>query len=825
MAAYSTEVLADSPLAYWRMGEGAGAGTMQDDSGNARTGSYQGGGHVFGVTGLLTGDPNTAINFNGSSSRADASNAAWMDVGTITVEAWVKPDVTPAALFAIAFRDEGNFTAGNTRSFQFAIPATTGRPYLSLWGSVGGVQTTAQATTGITAGVRAHVVGTYDGTNIKMYVNGALEATTALTGSLPTGSGSIVIGRNSSASNSFFDGVLDEVAIYSGALSAARILAHYTAGITDPTPVLTGDLTGTGTMTADVSAIHTVTGALTGTGTMSATVDSEVEVGPTPPKPGPPGRIPLRIRAGSRDITRQVSGLQFRKEAVGGLKSINLRLAHPLDRFDENLAPLSEVIVSDGRTTEIVAQGRLTDPGRSATASDGQQWDMVAFPPSLDDQTFPYIPITTSLEPFTRSKYATKNATDSSDEHDTDEPSLVLAAEEGKTVTTSWTGDMINRSIREAGMKLGRVRARVDCGVTSANFDVQLITRDGATFDATAATANADTTAAILAGVVVTDFTNGADVVSIRAVRNTSGTTGTEDQWFEFWEFCARALLLDATGAEITTGYTVNYVLAHEVINDLLGRVLDQIDGTNSVVSTGGTYQVDQMDYRDGVNADQVLTDLMALEPAYRWWVDVNPLGTSYIFHWEAWPTSVRYEITLNGGGDFPSSSRELYNKVVVRWRGPAGRTRTLTRTSTCQILDDRGQTRSTIIDAGDEIGSATGAARLGDNFLAEHNVPANAGTIIIDRPIRDMLTGRIVDPHQIQEAALIRVRGLESYQDALNPNSRDGLTVFRIWSVTYNSDAAASACELDIPSRSTTNALRSLSRRAPLGAGRPRKR
>ena len=42
--------------------------------------------------------------------------------------------------------------------------------------------------------------------------------------------------------------------------------------------------------------------------------------------------VPLTVRIGNKHITREVSGLQFRKEAIGGLKSINLRLARPLDR-------------------------------------------------------------------------------------------------------------------------------------------------------------------------------------------------------------------------------------------------------------------------------------------------------------------------------------------------------------------------------------------------------------------------------------------------------------------------------------------------------------
>lgn len=577
-------------------------------------------------------------------------------------------------------------------------------------------------------------------------------------------------------------------------------------------PQVTGDLTGTGTMSTG-AVLAVVTGALTGTGTMSATVDNAT----APVFSSADERVPLTIRIGNKHITREVSGLQFRKEAVGGLKSISLRLARPLDRFDPDLAPFSEVIVYDGRSAELIAQGRLTDPGRSASAGDGQQWDMVAFPPGLTDRTFPYVLVDQGHDGWRRSEYSTGAAKTGNDERGDDIPTLVVEANEGTTVVAgTWTGDWINRVVRRAGMKLARVRCDWDAGLTSSNYELSLRTRTGSGATPGAIeTDTADTAGGTITGKVGdTNFTNGHDVASLRVARVTADATPTGDTHrFVFYDISVRSMLKDATGADITTGYTVNYVLAHEVVNDLLGRVLDQLDGTNSTVDTGGTYQIDQMSYPDGVTAEQVLTDLMALEPAYRWWIEPDGVG-GYVLHWEPWSTTVRYEVTLNGGGDFPASSRELYNEVTVRWVDREGRPRTVTRTGACQILDDRGITRSTIIDASDEIGSAAAATRLGDNFLTEHNVPANAGTINIDRPIRDLLTGRMVRPHQIQEAALIRVRGIESYADALNPDSRDGQTIFRIWSVTYNSDSDNAACELDIPSRSTTNALVKLAKR-----------
>lgn len=532
--------------------------------------------------------------------------------------------------------------------------------------------------------------------------------------------------------------------------------------------------------------------------------------------------VPLAVRVGNQHITREVSSVTFRKEAVGGLKSIGFRLARPLDRFDANLAAYATCYIYDAGSAETIAQGRLADFGRQAGA-DGRQWELVAFGlgQSAADRSIPYILVDQSLEPWKRSEYSTKNATTQTDERGIDTPVLQVEAPEGKTITTSWQGDWIYRAVRRADMKLARVRAAWDTGLTNVNYQVGLFIRTGSGGTAGASDSATSNTAGGLLFQTAggTNFANGDDVCSLRFQRNTSSIAGGETHWARFYDITVRAMLMDATGADITTGYAQNYVLAHEVVVDLLGRVLDQFDGGSAVVDISGTHQIDQLAYPDGVTAEQVLSDLMILEPAFRWWVEPDPASTGYIFHWEPWPTVVRYEVTLEDGGDFPASAQELYNEVSIRWRDRDGRPRTTIipkGTISCPILDDAGVTRSTTVDLGDEIGSAAAATRAGNNFLLEHRVPANAGTITIARPVRDLLTGRMVRPHEIEPGWLTRVRGVESYADALNPSSRDGATIFRLWSMTYNSDTDSAVCELDVPARSVTNALVKLAKRRP---------
>jgi len=224
---YSAEVLADSPLAYYRLGEASGT-TMTDSSGNGRNGTYSGG-VTLGVAGLLTGDANTAADFNGSTQYGDITDGAWMDVTTVTLEAWIKPDDLSALRFIVA-RDLGNFDGDNGRFWHLRV-TSDGKPELIFWASDGGSAQFVTGPTALTVGTRYHLAGTYDGSVGRLYVNGSQVATASASGAIPILPNAAVIRvAGSPPGGQFFDGVIDEVAIYSGALSATRIAVHYAAG-------------------------------------------------------------------------------------------------------------------------------------------------------------------------------------------------------------------------------------------------------------------------------------------------------------------------------------------------------------------------------------------------------------------------------------------------------------------------------------------------------------------------------------------------------------------------------------------------------------------
>jgi hypothetical protein len=220
---YSSTVLADSPLAYYRLGDLSGA-TMTDSSGSARNGSYQNA-PTLGAAGALTGDTDKSVTFNGGTQFCDVPYAAWMNVAAMTVEAWVKTTDT-TNYKSIWDRDSTNSTQ---RVFQFRKENTNKLGFIIIAGANPSVVSSRT----ISDGNWHHVACTYDGANLRLYVDGAADGVTATTQALtqPTATNlRLAVNLSVSGGTAYWNGGIDEAAFYGTALSATRIQAHYNAG-------------------------------------------------------------------------------------------------------------------------------------------------------------------------------------------------------------------------------------------------------------------------------------------------------------------------------------------------------------------------------------------------------------------------------------------------------------------------------------------------------------------------------------------------------------------------------------------------------------------
>jgi beta-galactosidase len=121
------------------------------------------------------------------------------------------------------FHKDENFTGyqlytpglASGRQFNFTV-------YLEGVGYV-----SVESTGGYSSGVWHHIAGTFDGVELKLYVNGMLVGTTAAVGSIAQTDVPLAIGRNSNQATDHWRGDIDELRLYNRALSEEEVAVLY----------------------------------------------------------------------------------------------------------------------------------------------------------------------------------------------------------------------------------------------------------------------------------------------------------------------------------------------------------------------------------------------------------------------------------------------------------------------------------------------------------------------------------------------------------------------------------------------------------------------
>ena len=221
------EMLADSPSGLWPLTEVSGT-VAYDRSGNGRNGTYTSTvnlGRRVGRVGAvdLAGGYVTVADAAAFSSHAGAG-------GLLTVDAWVRFDTLAAQMQVVSkgtsAQYEFDFRTGDTES-----TALSAQMY-SLAGS--GLMATTQSAGQVAANTLYHLAFTYNRSAqlLTVYRNGVqMSQDTTSVGNTADGTSALQIGRRADAAGTTLDGQIGYVGIYPTALSAARIAAHYAAGI------------------------------------------------------------------------------------------------------------------------------------------------------------------------------------------------------------------------------------------------------------------------------------------------------------------------------------------------------------------------------------------------------------------------------------------------------------------------------------------------------------------------------------------------------------------------------------------------------------------
>lgn len=174
------------------------------------------GGVSFGVSGALQGDNNTSAYFDGIDDRLDILSGVNTSA-EITMSAWINTlQSTKGAIFS-------NRSGSNNGVF-FGI--NTGKVSVEIDGS-----TTVTSNASVNDGQWHFIVWTNDGTNTRIYIDGALDKVSAHTRGTFTSTTAYI--AYDSVSNVYFRGQIDELAKFNNINTITQIRNQYAAGKTD----------------------------------------------------------------------------------------------------------------------------------------------------------------------------------------------------------------------------------------------------------------------------------------------------------------------------------------------------------------------------------------------------------------------------------------------------------------------------------------------------------------------------------------------------------------------------------------------------------------
>ena len=166
----------------------------------------------------------STLTFDGINDYVNISNTAALNpTSAITVEAWIKADTWGINPWSNSIVNKEGWALG-PQGYTLRC-GQNGR--LSFNFGNAGVWHEAVSTPQMSTNRWYHVVGTYDGSVIRIYINGQQVGTTNYSGSIAVGTYDVKIGdiAYTAAGSRLFDGQIDEVRIWNQALSNATLRA------------------------------------------------------------------------------------------------------------------------------------------------------------------------------------------------------------------------------------------------------------------------------------------------------------------------------------------------------------------------------------------------------------------------------------------------------------------------------------------------------------------------------------------------------------------------------------------------------------------------
>lgn len=199
------QVNPDSFAGLWTFDEGEG-NEAKDSSGNGNDGEF------VGNPAWVEGKFGNALQFDGS-SHVDCGDSRSLDIDgeALTLMAWVKPNTTQG-LDGIIEKECGANAGYN-------LYLDNGKIHFRMFAS-GNVA--VDAVDGVPNNSWSHIAAVYDGSKMKVYIDGEFNAERDQSGNITTNDIKLAIGASSECGRGY-DGAIDEVAILNIALSEDEI--------------------------------------------------------------------------------------------------------------------------------------------------------------------------------------------------------------------------------------------------------------------------------------------------------------------------------------------------------------------------------------------------------------------------------------------------------------------------------------------------------------------------------------------------------------------------------------------------------------------------
>jgi PKD repeat protein len=221
----ATYTTAPGPVAAYNFNAGSGT-TLADITGNGNNGT------IAGASWITTGHSGGALNFTANSQMVTVPDSAFLDLTTgMTLEAWIYPTSNSGTRDVL-------IKEGTGVDIYNMYQRSGGKAEANVF--VGGANRTAQASPP-PANTWTYLAATYDGANVKLFMNGVQVASTAFAGTIATSTGALRMGGNS-LWGEWFRGRMDDVRIYNRALTAGEITTDMNTAVAAPLLALPASL-------------------------------------------------------------------------------------------------------------------------------------------------------------------------------------------------------------------------------------------------------------------------------------------------------------------------------------------------------------------------------------------------------------------------------------------------------------------------------------------------------------------------------------------------------------------------------------------------------